>query len=199
MQVSLIDSSVMDKFAFRRSKLKSLIDTEYGGVRAAFARATGIDPTYVSRLLYEETKPGFKRISDEIMEKVDKVHPCWLATGKGSKELGASNVAQLQPASIEDQVTQLLAGMPDYYAEAWISKVKGHADMQRAEKRAAQEVRQQLESDRAKTAKPIDGSELNYPAHRLFLIASHGVRLDTKRDNSKPVQLPLQLYAAGGG
>lgn len=70
----------MDRFLYRRKKLKELIDTHHGGVMASFAKKTGIDPSYVSRLLYKEDKPGFKRISDEIIEKINKVYPGWLNT-----------------------------------------------------------------------------------------------------------------------
>lgn len=144
----------MNKFAYRRSKLKDLIASDYNGVRAAFGRATGIDPTYVSRLLYEEGKPGFKRISDEIIEKIDKVHPNWLATGKGNKELGAPPPPALQLA--RDPILDDLAVLEKHEAERWRIRIKAAADERRLDLRAAQEAGQQQEVDHRAGIQPHD-------------------------------------------
>lgn len=82
------------------------------------------------------------------------VSALWLASGKGSKELGASNVAPFQPVkeSLEDQVIKMLADMSRDDADDWYSTIKVAANKARKQK--------QLESDRAMAGKAIDDPPL---------------------------------------
>lgn len=68
----------MDKYAVRRKALRALIDEKYHGVNASFAKAVDIADTYVSRMLYPDGKDGRKRIGEDTVEKINKIHPDWL-------------------------------------------------------------------------------------------------------------------------
>ncbi len=68
-------NSQMDKFEKRRIQLRKLIDEKYNGVDAALAAATGIDPSYMSRLLYPVGKLQKKNITEHQKEKIEAVHP----------------------------------------------------------------------------------------------------------------------------
>lgn len=72
----------MEKYKFRREKLRSLVDSTYGGVVAALAKAADINPSYVSRMLYPDEKPGRKRIGEDMVEKIEGIHPDWLSDNK---------------------------------------------------------------------------------------------------------------------
>lgn len=112
------------------------------------------------------------------------------------KELGAQPAPSVQ--LVHDPVLVNLDALPPHEAEIFRIQIQAAADIQRAKQRAAaDEARHKQEEDRAGSKKPPDDQSLTTQAHRLFLIASHGVRLDTTRDNRNPVQLPLQLHAAG--
>lgn len=92
------------------------------------------------------------------LAKLYNVSADWLATGKGSKELGIQPAAALAPPiPLEEQAARLLAEMPYYLADAWFSRVKGHADTLRAEKRAAQEARHKREEGRTGAVKSSAG------------------------------------------
>jgi len=61
----------MDKYAYRQKLLASLIQDRFDGVIARFASAVDIAPSYVSRMLYPETKAGAKRIGESTIEKIE--------------------------------------------------------------------------------------------------------------------------------
>lgn len=69
----------MDKYVFRRTKLRTLIDLKYGGVNASLANALGIEPSYVSRMLYPDGKAGAKKIGEGMIDKINACHPEWLS------------------------------------------------------------------------------------------------------------------------
>lgn len=143
-----VNSLAMDKQCYcesmkvdRKSLLLQLIKTRFEGNQAAFARAIKKSPNQVNQWL-----TGYRSVGDGAARNIENmlgIGNLWM----DGKEPGAPSIVAAPPLPLEEQVARLLAGMPDYYAEAWISKVKGHADMQRAEKRAAQEVSQQREKD----------------------------------------------------
>lgn len=68
---------------FRRAKLQGLIDTRYDGISASLARAADIDPSYISRMLYPEGKAGKKGIGEDMVQKINLIHPGWV---KDSRE-----------------------------------------------------------------------------------------------------------------
>lgn len=62
----------MDKYERRRLRLLLLRDSQCEGSVAEMARKIERDPSYVSRMLYVEGKPGKKRIADDMMEVVER-------------------------------------------------------------------------------------------------------------------------------
>lgn len=71
----------MDKYAYRRAKLKALIRERYKGVAASLANAVDIAPSSISRMLYPDDKAGRKRIGEDTIEKIEKIHPGWFRDG----------------------------------------------------------------------------------------------------------------------
>jgi len=70
----------MDVFEIRKENLSYLIRKEFGTV-AKFSRASGIDDSYLRRLLFSADKKGSKRIGDETVRKVLEVAnkpPGWM-------------------------------------------------------------------------------------------------------------------------
>lgn len=65
----------MDKYEHRRLALQALIASKGRGGINAVATATGIDPSYVSRMLYEAGRAGRKRIGEDLWEKLTRVFP----------------------------------------------------------------------------------------------------------------------------
>ncbi len=61
----------MDKYERRRQRLIKLRNTECAGSAAELARRINREPSYVSRMLYEEGKAGKKRIADDMMEIIE--------------------------------------------------------------------------------------------------------------------------------
>ncbi|WP_374491621.1 helix-turn-helix transcriptional regulator [Brachymonas sp.] len=100
-----------DKHQARREALKRLIDDQYGGKKADFARKSGIDATYVQRLLADPTKAQSRNIGEEIVDKITALHPTWL-TGNGEPvmaiDLGESTPEHL--VLIPESTARLSAG-----------------------------------------------------------------------------------------
>ncbi len=61
----------MDKYERRRQRLIELRNTQCGGSAAELSRRINREPSYVSRMLYEEGKAGKKRIADDMMEIIE--------------------------------------------------------------------------------------------------------------------------------
>jgi len=61
----------MDKSTIRRIHLRRLIDERFEGIAAALADRVDIAPSSISRMLYDETKPGFKRIGEATVDKIE--------------------------------------------------------------------------------------------------------------------------------
>ncbi len=62
--------------AMRRA-LQRLVDARFGGSKAALSRASGIDATYISRLLSKPSDPHHKNFGLAIIEKIRGVDPEW--------------------------------------------------------------------------------------------------------------------------
>ena len=60
-----------------KSELRRLIVESYDDNAAAFSRATGIDPSYISRMLYPLEKNGSKAIEQGIIDQIQVVHARW--------------------------------------------------------------------------------------------------------------------------
>lgn len=69
----------MDKFEIRRLNVLDLLRVKFHDKQADFARATGIDPSYVSRMLYVAGKKGKKNIGEDTLEAIQKT--CHVAPG----------------------------------------------------------------------------------------------------------------------
>lgn len=96
----------MDKYERRRLRLLRLRDEQCGGSGAALARRIGRDQSYVTRMLYPETKKGKKRIADDMMEIVEEAFDLprgWMDMDDAVSEPGdlPSNVTRM--ADQEDQ------------------------------------------------------------------------------------------------
>lgn len=61
----------MDKYEQRRLKLIEIRDRFCNGKAAELARRIEREPSYISRMLYPEGKPGRKRIADDMMEIIE--------------------------------------------------------------------------------------------------------------------------------
>lgn len=62
----------MDKYEKRRLRLIQIRDDFCGGKAVEVARKIEREPSYVSRMLYEEGKKGKKRIADDMVEIIEK-------------------------------------------------------------------------------------------------------------------------------
>lgn len=67
---------IMDKYEKRRLALVKLI-AKVGG-QAKLADKLEINPSYVSRMIYEEGKVGKKRIGEDMVEKLNYIYADWL-------------------------------------------------------------------------------------------------------------------------
>lgn len=66
----------MDLYTTRRTALQALIHHLGGrGAIAAIHKKTGIDASYISRLLYDEGKPGGKNMGEDIALALQKAYP----------------------------------------------------------------------------------------------------------------------------
>lgn len=71
----------MDKYEKRRQRLIQIRDEMCGGKAVNVARKILREPSYVSRMLYEEGKNGKKRIADDMVEIIEKsfdLPPGWM-------------------------------------------------------------------------------------------------------------------------
>lgn len=71
----------MDKYEKRRQRLIQIRDEMCGGKAVNVARKISREPSYVSRMLYEEGKNGKKRIADDMVEIIEKsfdLPPGWM-------------------------------------------------------------------------------------------------------------------------
>lgn len=62
----------------RRTALEALIQPQVRGNIKKFADETGIDATYVQRMLYPEGKKGRKNIGEEYVKLIGSKYPNWL-------------------------------------------------------------------------------------------------------------------------
>lgn len=62
----------MEKYEKRRQRLIQIRDEICGGKAVDVARKIEREPSYISRMLYEEGKKGKKRIADDMVEIIEK-------------------------------------------------------------------------------------------------------------------------------
>lgn len=74
----------MDKYEKRRLALIRLV-AKVGG-QAKLADKLEVNPSYVSRMLYEEGKAGKKRIGEDMVEKLDHLYEGWLDDLENNKK-----------------------------------------------------------------------------------------------------------------
>lgn len=100
-----LQSMKMDKYQARRRNLQQLLDERFGGVVKQLADAIGKDPSYVSRMLWEEGKKGAKRIGEDMADTIcDAVK---LPRGTLDREGGAGKVAGGEASSVGNQAEAL--------------------------------------------------------------------------------------------
>lgn len=93
--------SGMDKFERRRLALVALIKgLGRGGIKKVAAKI-GKDDSYVSRMQYEITKKGAKRIGEDSVEALNEAFPGWL------EKDGDASVIQLPEKKPGDQFSPL--------------------------------------------------------------------------------------------
>jgi hypothetical protein len=63
----------MNKYETRRRNLIVLMDDHCDGRAASLATRLDRSPSYVSRMLYEDGKPGKKRIGEDMAEIIERV------------------------------------------------------------------------------------------------------------------------------
>jgi len=84
--------------------LIALRDRKCNGSNAEFARAIGRDPSYVSRMIYPEGKPGKKRIAEDMVEVIEAA----FSLPKGWLDLGDTDI---NLASLEWNVEYAQTGL----------------------------------------------------------------------------------------
>jgi hypothetical protein len=77
---------LMDKYEQRRIDLKALIEALGHGGIARVAGKIGKEPNYVSRMLYENGKPGRKRIGEESADLITAEFPNWQSKPENTKD-----------------------------------------------------------------------------------------------------------------
>lgn len=82
----------MDKYEKRRQRLIQIRDDFCGGKAVVLARKIEREPSYVSRMLYEEGKKGKKRIADDMVEVIEKAFSLPRGWMDGVAETGHGNV-----------------------------------------------------------------------------------------------------------
>jgi phage repressor protein C with HTH and peptisase S24 domain len=73
----------MDKYELRRLALVKLV-AKVGG-QAKLADALEINPSYISRMLYQEGKVGKKRIGEDMIDKLDQLYEGWLENNENTQ------------------------------------------------------------------------------------------------------------------
>ena len=87
----------MDKYERRRLRLIELRDAKCDGMGSVMARLLGRHPSYITRMLYPEGKPGKKRIADDMIEVIEGVFGLsrgWLDT---ETSVSAPVIGRIQP------------------------------------------------------------------------------------------------------
>lgn len=85
--------SGMDKYEKRRLRLMQIRDEMCGGKAVEVARKIEREPSYVSRMLYDESKKGRKRIADDMVEIIEKAFSLPRGWMDGISDAGHGNVA----------------------------------------------------------------------------------------------------------
>lgn len=68
----------MDKYEQRRTALQALVDSLGRGAISRIAERIGKDASYVSRMLYPQSKAGFKRMGEDTADQLTAAFPAWL-------------------------------------------------------------------------------------------------------------------------
>lgn len=84
--------STMDKYEQRRLRLIQIRDDFCGGKAVDVARKIEREPSYVSRMLYEDGKKGKKRIADDMVEVIEKAFSLPRGWMDGIADKGHGNV-----------------------------------------------------------------------------------------------------------
>lgn len=88
----------MDKFEQRRQALLELRAQLGHGAISQIASRIGVEPSYVSRMLYPEGKAGQKRIGEDNVERLNAAFPGWLQSG--ATELATAMSADPPPGYV---------------------------------------------------------------------------------------------------
>lgn len=93
----------MNKYEKRRLRLMQIRDEICGGRAVDVARKIEREPSYVSRMLYEEGKKGGKRIADEMVEVIEKAFNLPRGWMDGIVDSGHGNVSYSGPKRKEKE------------------------------------------------------------------------------------------------
>lgn len=96
---------VMNVYEIRRALLAQLIEKRFDGSQADFARASGISPTYVTRMLKDDTSPSRKRIGEGLARQIEdrlNLPALWLDTARERANLDV-HAAEPPPSAYPGQ------------------------------------------------------------------------------------------------
>ena len=121
-------------FELRRLALMRLIQslhnerTGRGGI-ARLNGFTGINASYISRMLYEEGKPGKKNIGEDTVNKISESFPDWLRSDYETGPNHLAYVAREEAAptyadEITGQIMRMLADTDDVGRAMCLAAVK---------------------------------------------------------------------------
>ena len=84
----------MDKYEYRRQCLMSIRDIYCGGMAANLARRINREPSYVNRMLSDASKPGHKRIGDDMIDIIEMAFnlPGWFSQGGPASKLSRESL-----------------------------------------------------------------------------------------------------------
>src|SRR5574340_161187 len=110
--------SGMDKYEHRRQRLGELLTIPpYAGRggQARLSAKTGVDASYISRLLYEPGKPGAKRLAEDTIEAIEK--GAGLPKGWFDMQVGIGLEIPSAPESSEHSLTTRIKDKSEIYLE----------------------------------------------------------------------------------
>lgn len=99
----------MDKYERRRLRLLRIKDEDCGGNVASLAKRLGKSDSYVHRMLYEEGKPGKKRIGEDSVEAIVREFGINLDAGEAPPVVSASYERKRRLQWVDDEEADLLS------------------------------------------------------------------------------------------
>lgn len=104
-------AAFMDRHTTRQNRFRQLITQTVDGRKADMAKRLGLEPSYISRLLYSFDKKGARKIGDNLREKIEKEFGLpigWLDGLAPTTEVNGLNVGppNALPSGIEVRIAK---------------------------------------------------------------------------------------------